>query len=362
MVMSATGIISNLALCLAKVFIGIFCGSITIIIDGVHNLYDVANSVFSLFGFKLSHKPADKEHPFGHARYDYIFGLIMSVLMITLGLVFAKECIEKIILPTPIEFNILVYIVLALSLLIKILLLIMYLKYSKKLSSDIIKANINDARNDIISSLAIIISIIVMHVYNINIDGYVGLAVAILIIYSSSKIMFDIINTLICEKPDTTLVKTILSELSRFELIDGFHNLQIHCYGYSSIYVTVHAEMPSKTTLIECYDLINKIERHFAENLNIELVIKIDPVDKDNERTKEIYDLVKSSLKRLNGSLKINGLRAVYNGDEITVLFEIVEDYDCCLSKSDINQTLQHAFASEQEQFNFDFSISKPFV
>lgn len=356
------GIISNILLFAIKIIIGLISGSITIIVDAVGNLTDAGNSIITLVGFKLASKPADKEHPFGHARIEYITGLLISLITFAVGILFAKSCIEKIITPEEITINILTYIILAIAIAVKIFQTIMYTNFSKDIDSDTLKANAVDARNDTITTSTVLLSMIIMNIFSINIDGYIGLLVSLFIIYSSIRMIRETIKPLISEKPTKRLVNKIKRELLSFDGVNEIHDLLIHSYGTASTFATVHIEVPATTTLLNCHELVDKIERHFEDKLNINLTIQVDPVDKSNPKTKEIYQKIKKALKTLNKKLSIHGLRVVYNADSIKVLFDILEDFSSNLSKKEITKVLQEYFSDEDIKYEFIFTIDKPFI
>lgn len=356
------GIISNILLFAIKIIIGLISGSITIIVDAVGNLTDAGNSIITLVGFKLASKPADKEHPFGHARIEYITGLLISLITFAVGILFAKSCIEKIITPEEITINILTYIILAIAIAVKIFQTIMYTNFSKDIDSDTLKANAVDARNDTITTSTVLLSMIIMNIFSINIDGYIGLLVSLFIIYSSIRMIRETIKPLISEKPTKRLVNKIKRELLSFDGVNEIHDLLIHSYGTASTFATVHIEVPATTTLLNCHELVDKIERHFEDKLNINLTIQVDPVDKSNPKTKEIYQKIKKALKTLNKKLSIHGLRVVYNADCIKVLFDILEDFSSNLSKKEITKVLQESFSDEDIKYEFIFTIDKPFI
>ena len=356
------GISSNIILFIIKILIGIISGSITIVVDAVNNLTDAGSSILTLIGFKLASKPADRDHPFGHARFEYVMGLIISIITFAAGLIFAKSCFEKIITPMPIDISILTYVVLIIGVLTKLFQMLMYRDFAKTIDSDTLKANEMDARLDLISSSTIFVSMIIMNIFSINIDGYIGLLVSLFIIYSSFKLILETINPLISEKPEKKLVNKIKRELLSFDGILDMHDLLIHTYGSGATYATVHVEVPAYEALLNIHELIDQIERHFEDKFNINLTIQIDPIDKDNPRTKIIHDKVEKIIKKINRKLSIHGLRVIYHKERIKVLFDITEDFEFKLQKSEIKKILDQAFSNEQEKFEFIFTIDKPFV
>ena len=360
------GIICNILLFAIKILIGIFTASITIVVDAINNLTDAGSSVLTFVGFKLASKPADRKHPFGHAKYENVIGLIISIITLVVGIIFAKSCIEKIIAPVDLIINFWTYLILAIAILVKIFMLVMYRNFAKSIDSEALRASANDSKLDIVTSSTILVSMIIMGIFKINIDGYVGLAVSIFVIYSGIKQILETISPLISEKPERKLVNKIKKTLLSFDGVESFHDLLIHSYGVDSTFASVHIEVPASSNLLDVHELIDKIERYFEDTLNINLTIQIDPIDKENPKTKAIYNKVKSTIKDINSKLSIHSLRVIYGKDRIKVLFDITEDYDINLKKIDVNNILQNAFRDKNqdtnETYEFIFTIDKPMV
>lgn len=356
------GIICNIFLFAIKILIGIFTASITIVVDAINNLTDAGSSVLTFVGFKLASKPADRKHPFGHAKYENVMGLIISIITLVVGIIFVKSCIEKIIAPVDLIINFWTYLILVVAILVKIFMLLMYRNFAKSIDSESLRASANDSKLDIVTSSTILVSMIIMGIFKINIDGYVGLAVSIFVIYSGVKQILETISPLISEKPERKLVNKIKKELLSFDGVESFHDLLIHSYGVDSTFASVHIEVPASSNLLDVHELIDNIERYFEDTLNINLTIQVDPIDKENPKTKAIYNKVKSTVKDINSKLSIHSLRVIYGKDRIKVLFDITEDYDINLKKIDVNNILQNAFKDTNETYEFIFTIDKPMV
>lgn len=356
------GTLLNLFVSIIGILIGLLSGSISIIIQSIGNITDAGSSIITLIGFKLSTKPADKEHPFGHARIEYICGFIITIVMLLIGIISTKTSIEKIFNPEPINIGLYTFIVLIIIILTKLFLMLMYQSFAKDINSDTLYASSVDCGVDMLASLAILISMIVMKYTGINIDSYLGLIVSILIIISAIKMIKETIDPLISVKPNKKLVTKIKKELLSFDGINDMHDLLVHTYGSGSTFVSVHVEVPETTTLLDCHELIDKIERHFEDKLHINLTMQVDPVNLNNPQTKAIEDKVEKSLKALNKNLTIHGLRVIYNKDKTKVLFDILEDFDSHLTKKQITNHLNKVFEKDVPKFEFVFTIDKPFT
>lgn len=361
-VAGAIGIIFNLIIAIFGIVIGLIANSITIIIQSIGNLTDAGSSIITLLGFRLSSKPADKEHPFGHARVEYICGLVISILMLIIGIMFSKSCIEKIITPEEITINIYTYIILVIMILSKLFLMILYRNFAKDIKSDTLLATSVDSRNDLLSTIAILISMIIMQTCNINIDGWIGLGVSLISILAAIKMVKDTIDPLISVKPNKKLVSKIKRELLSFDGINDMHDLLIHTYGSGAIFVSVHVEVPHNTNLLDCHELIDKIERHFDENLNINLTMQIDPINEDDPLAINIENTIQKTLRKHNKNITIHGLRIEEESDKIKVFFDILEDFSSHLSKKQINTLLHEAFKHSKKNLEFIFTIDKPFI
>lgn len=356
------GIILNIFASIIGAIIGFVSGSISIIIQSIGNITDAGSSAITLIGFKLASKPADKNHPFGYARVEYICGLVISIIMLILGIFSIKSAIDKIISPISLTIDVSTFIILGVIIIVKLFLMLMYNSFAKDISSDTLKASSTDCKNDMISTFAILVSMIIMKFTSINIDSYLGLIVSVIITISAIKTIKTTTDPLISVKPNKKLVNKIKKELLSFDGVNDMHDLLVHTYGSGSTFVTVHVEVPETTTLLDCHELVDKIERHFEDKLNINLTIQVDPVEINNPKTNAIEEKVEKSLKELNNELTIHGLRVIYSKEKTKVLFDILEDFNSQLSKQTITNHLTKAFEDEDKPFEFIFTIDKPFT
>lgn len=356
------GIICNIIVFTIGIIIGLFSHSISIIVQSVATLSDAGSSVITLIGFKLASKPADKEHPYGHARVEYVCGLLVTIIMIVMGVIFTKSCIEKIITPEELSINVATYIILIVMILFKLFLMFMYGSFAKDIDSDTLKASSVDARNDMFANIAILISMIIMSIFNINIDAFVGLAVSILVIYSAIQMFGETVDPLISVKPNKKLVAKIKRELRSFDTIIDIHDLLVHSYGTGSTFASVHVEIPDYITLLDCHELVDRIERHFEDELNINLTIQVDPVNEQSPEVEKLCRKVEKTLRTLNKNIKVHGFRVINRKKSVRLLFDILEDFNTKLTKKQITTTLQKALAKDGVKYEFVFTIDKPFT
>lgn len=355
------GIVTNLILFLIKLVIGIIANSVTIMADAFNNLSDFGSCIVTIIGFKLASKPADKEHPYGHARYEYVTGIIVSLLMLVMGVIFAKTSIEKIFAPEEIKLGIGTYIVLIVAILGKVLQMVVYLDFAKSIKSSTIKATAMDARNDILTTLTVLITMIVMGIFKINIDAYMGLLVSGFIILSSINSLKDTINPLLGNVPSKEKVEKIKEKILSHKEIIGIHDLRIHSYGEQNDFVTVHAEVPDTMNIVEAHEIADIVEREFKEELNIDLTIHIDPLNVNDEETKKIKEKVENTLKNFDKEITIHDFRVVTAKGHSNVIFDIVISYGKNYNKYELLGVLEEGFKDEDKKYYFIFNIDRPF-
>lgn len=355
------GIVTNLILFLIKLVIGIIANSVTIMADAFNNLSDFGSCIVTIIGFKLASKPADKEHPYGHARYEYVTGIIVSLLMLVMGVIFAKTSIEKIFAPEEIKLGIETYTVLIVAILGKVLQMVVYLDFAKSIKSSTIKATAMDARNDILTTLTVLITMIVMGIFKINIDAYMGLLVSGFIILSSINSLKDTINPLLGNVPSKEKVEKIKEKILSHKEIIGIHDLRIHSYGEQNDFVTVHAEVPDTMNIVEAHEIADIVEREFKEELNIDLTIHIDPLNVNDEETKKIKEKVENTLKNFDKEITIHDFRVVTAKGHSNVIFDIVIPYGKNYNKYELLGVLEEGFKDEYKKYYFIFNIDRPF-
>ena len=318
------GIISNLILCAIKIFAGILSGSVSIMADGINNLSDAGSSIVTLIGFKLSTKPADEDHPFGHERIEYLTGVIVSMIILLIGGSLFITSFEKILdTDATMEVSPTIFIILGISILIKLWQAIFNKKNGKAIDSDALLATSQDSLNDCISTAAVIVGMIVYSVFNFSIDGYIGILVSIFILISGISMVKETISPLLGENVSKELSEKIGAKVMSYKGILGVHDLVVHSYGPNKIYATIHAEVSSKEDIFEIHDTIDNIERDFRQELNIDLVIHMDPIDINDPKTKELKDKVLEIITDYDPVLTIHDFRIVSGPTHTNVLFDI---------------------------------------
>ena len=322
----AVGIVVNLILVAIKVSVGLITGSIAITADGFNNLSDAASSIITIAGFKLSNMPADKEHPFGHGRIEYISSLIVSFLVILVGLEFVKSSAIRIFNPSKVDFEIIPFILLIVSVLLKLWLAGFNRYIGNKIDSKALKAAAVDSLGDVFASTCVSISFLASKFTNFPIDGYVGVVVALIIVYSGVSLVKETLNPLLGEAPDPELVKELESLILSYPHISGIHDLIIHNYGPGRCMASVHAEIPSDMDIMEIHNIIDKAEREISQKLELYLVIHMDPICLSDDEIKVAYTEV-SKIIKYNPLIKsMHDFRIVGEGDEKNLIFDVVVD------------------------------------
>ncbi|WP_027631675.1 cation diffusion facilitator family transporter [Clostridium hydrogeniformans] len=320
------GIIVNLLLFFVKLFVGLIVGSIAVTADAFNNLSDAASSLITILGFKLSTMPPDKEHPFGHGRLEYISALIVSFMVIIVGLQFTKSSIERILNPTAVTFELIPFILILISIVFKIWLSRFNSVIGNKIDSSALKAASFDALGDVITSSCVAISLISSKFTTFPIDGYIGVIVSLMILYSGYTLVKDTLNPLLGEAPDPVLVKNIKDEVLSYEHIIGVHDLIIHNYGPGRIMASIHAEVPSNLSIITIHEVIDKAEKEVSKKLKLYLVIHMDPINVDD---KEVIETENQLLRILNQHTLIKSMhdfRVVGKGEKKNLIFDVVVD------------------------------------
>ena len=356
------GLITNLLLFAAKIFIGVLSGSVTIIADAINNLSDMGSSIIVLLGFKLSSKPADSEHPFGHERYEQIMALIVAVIVFSIGVLLGKSSIEKIISPETTTVSLVTYIILVIAILVKLLQMFVYKDFAKSINSEILKASSYDSRNDVISTSVVLIATLLIDLFaniNFSIDGVFGVLVSLFIIISSVKLIKETIDPLLGAKPDDEFVEGLKAKILSYDGVLGVHDFLIHSYGVNTYFASVHVEVSSKVDIMISHDIIDNIERDFKENLNIILSIHLDPIENDNEEVVFHKQKVVDILQKLDITISIHDFRMVKGESHTNLLFDIVLPFSSKLNKKDIIDTLQNGYKDEEKKYFFVIEIDR---
>lgn len=361
-VASVIGIAFNVLLFAIKLIAGLLSGSVAVMADGFNNLSDASSNIISFIGFRLSMRPADKEHPYGHGRYEYLSAFIVSVLIVFIGVELLKSGIEKILNPTAVTFSIITIAILGVSILLKILLAIFNGSASKKINSDTLKATSVDSRNDAIATTVVLISLLIAHFFSVNLDGYMTVAVAIFILFSGITLIKDTLSTLLGKPPEKEQVEKIKNKLLSYENVIGIHDLIVHDYGVGRKFASVHIEMPAEADVIQSHELIDKIEKDFLVECGLELVIHFDPVSTTHPLTLEMREFIAVGVKTINENLSVHDIRIVEGKVRNIVIFDCVVPYNLKMTEQEVKEKLTELIKSKYESFDAVITIDKSYV
>ena len=318
------GIITNLLVCSVKIIVGLLSASVSILADGINNLSDAGASIVTFIGFHLSSKPADEEHPFGHERYEYLSGMIVSIIILIIGGSLLIDSIKKIISPVEMQTGTYIYIILAISILFKFIQALFYKSLAKDIDSTTLKASSVDSLNDCISTAAVFVGLIIFDLTGFAyIDGIVGIIIAIFIIVAGVKLLKETMDPLLGEMPSKEDVDTIVNNITKYEGVLGIHDLVIHSYGPNKTFVTVHCEVDSKVDIMLSHDMVDNIEADFKKEFNIDLVIHMDPVDIHDEETQNLKKDIAGIIKKYDENLRFHDFRVVKGVTHTNVLFDL---------------------------------------
>ena len=343
------GIVANLFLFAGQLVVGVLSGSVSITADAMNNLSDASSSILTFVGFKLAEKPADEDHPYGHARFEYLSGLAVAALIIVIGFELAKSSVEKIFNPTSVTFSGITVAVLIGSIAVKLWLAIFNGKLGKKISSGALQATSADSRNDCVATAAVLLAGVVEYFTAWQIDGYVGLAVALFILWSGAKLAKETINPLLGEAASPELQELIVDYISANPKVLGYHDLMVHDYGPGQRFASLHVEMDQREDPLLCHEIIDDIERECLHSHNIHLVIHYDPVITDDPERNRLLAETMEILNQIDPRLHPHDFRMVKGDGHTNLIFDVVLPSDMMKEQKRIHKTLEHAL-SEREK------------
>ena len=334
-------ILFNILLFGTKFLAGLISHSIAITADAFNNLSDAGSQIISFLSFRISAKPADREHPYGHARYEYLSGLVVAALILVIGLELAKSSFQKILHPEPIEATPVALGVLIASLCVKLWMCVFYRSLGKRIRSITLAASSADSRNDVIATSGVLAGYVVSSLLHVNVDGFVGLAVACFILWSGIGIARDTISPLLGGRADPNLVENLSNLVLSHEKILGIHDLLVHDYGPGQCFASVHAELSAQEDPMVCHDIIDDIEQDAIEQLNVHLVIHYDPVMTDDAEWSEMRGLTENWVRQVDPRLTIHDFRMVRGAKQTKLVFDLTVPYDMTLSSGEVQQVME---------------------
>ncbi|MBE6978441.1 MAG: cation transporter [Ruminococcaceae bacterium] len=355
------GLFCNVLLFGAKLAVGILTGSVSVTADAMNNLSDAASSIVTLIGFKLAEKPADADHPYGHARYEYLSGLAVAALIVVIGVELGKTSIEKILHPTAVTFSLPLALVLVAAVIIKLGLCLLNRRLGKKIRSTALLATAADSRNDAISTAVVLIAAGLQTAFCWQLDGWMGLAVAAFILYSGTMLAKDTISPLLGETASPELQKLIVDVVTAEEKVLGYHDLMVHDYGPGQRFASIHVEMDRREDPLECHERIDILERICLEQHNVHLVIHYDPVITDDPQLQLMKQKVQQLLAVIEPAAGMHDFRMLTMEKEIRVFFDLSLPAEKMGIKARLKQQLDAGLADEpipvQTFITFDIAM-----
>ena len=340
-VAGAVGIVTNFLLFLMKIIVGTVFHSVSVTADAVNNLTDSGSSVVTLIGFKMASKPADEKHPFGHARIEYLSGVIVSFIVIFLGLQLGMSSIEKIITPEENALTPVALVVLVISILAKLWQCLFYRKVGRMIKSESVEATSKDSRNDVIATSVVLLGAVITMLTGVNLDGYMGAAVALFIVFSGVQLTISTADPLLGQAPEGELVQAITEKMLSYPGIIGMHDLAVHNYGVGRCFASAHCEVDAKNDILVSHDLIDNIERDFSRDLGIHMVIHLDPVIVGDARTDALHCKVQSLVTALYPTVTSHDFRVIWGVTHSNIVFDAAVPFAVKDSDAVITQKLE---------------------
>ena len=343
------GILNNLFLFVIKFVIGTIVHSVSIQADGVNNLTDAGSNIISILSFHFANKPADKDHPFGHERTETIASLFVGILILVLGFETVKESISKVIHPESIDFRLASVIILLVSIIVKFWMYTYNKKLSKTYDSSLLEASALDSISDVCGTMAVLVSTLLSPVLHFNLDGYMGIVVSGIILYGAYGLLRDMINSLIGEAPDPELVHNIVDMIMAHPAILGVHDMMLHNYGPNKIFASAHVEVDSSKDIFETHDHIDNIEREVKENMNIDLVLHMDPVKVNDPETELYRAKVVKAIHQIDPKWGFHDFRIVSGPTHVNLVFDLVIPFEEKYTQEEIEEMLLKHIESDKK-------------
>ena len=334
------GILCNLLLAAAKAAAGYLTGSVSITADAVNNLSDASSNIVSLLGFKMASKPADEEHPYGHARYEYLAGLTVAVIILIIGFELGKSSVQKLLKPEPVVFSWLSVGILAASIGVKLWMMTFNRRVGQLISSDTLRATAADSRNDVITTSAVLLAALISHFAGVELDAWMGLGVAVFILYSGFGLIKDTLDPLLGKAPDPELVSSIRQTILSYPGVLGTHDLLVHDYGPGRRFASVHVEMAAEEDVMLSHEVIDDIERDFLRKEGLHMIVHLDPIITKDAEVVDLRLWLSEQVKAIHPELTIHDLRIVKGKTKSNVIFDAIRPMDMDMEEKDLKKAL----------------------
>lgn len=360
---SIVGIFCNILLFIVKFIVGLTVHSVSVMADAFNNLSDAGSSLISFVGVKIASKPADEEHPFGHGRMEYISALVVSFLVLEVGFTFLKDSIHKIKSPEILNFQMVSILILILSIGVKLWLGLFNRKLGRKIDSKVMIAMFTDSMGDVLTTSATILSLLFFHFTKINIDGFIGIGVALVVMWAGVGIAKDTLEPLLGEAVDPEDYKRIKNFVESYDGIIGSHDLIVHNYGPNRSMASIHAEVPNNADITESHEIIDRIERDAIENLGIFLVVHMDPIEIEDEHVLNIQNATVALIQEIDPACSIHDFRVVDGKHQINLIFDLVVPRDYTKEKqNEVERLLCEKLKEQDTRYEFVITVEHSFV
>ena len=359
---SITGIVLNVLLFSGKFIAGLICGAISVTADAFNNLSDAGSSIMSLVGFKMAAQPADEEHPFGHGRMEYVSGLIISFLIMLMGFELAKGSVEKIIRPKDMTFSWFTLTILVISVLVKLWMGLFNHKLGKMINSASMKATAVDSISDCISTSAVIAAMFVFYLFDLNIDSYIGLAVALFIVYSGINTFKESLTPLLGAKPDKQFVAEITSKVESYEGIVGTHDMIVHDYGVGNLIISMHAEVPVEMDFSSAHELIDKIEDDLKNQYKCLVTIHMDPVAVNDEKSTALKAQIADIVRQIDSRMSVHDFRMTDGKDRENLIFDVVVPFGLNMTDAEVREAISERVSQIDKAYQCVINIDKDYA
>lgn len=358
---SVVGIVCNIILFVAKFAMGTIAGSIAIISDGFNNLSDCASCVVTLFGYKMAAKPADKDHPFGHGRVEYLTSLVIAIVIIMVGFELFTGSIDKVLHPSKVTFSYVVLATLIISIVVKVWMGLFNRKLGKKINSSVMLATSKDSMNDVVATSATVVALVASMWTDAPIDGIMGIVVSLFILLSGFDIVKETVDELLGQPADEELVTKLSEMVEENPYALGMHDLIIHSYGPGNLIGSVHIEVDGKGNIMEIHDVIDELERDIYEELGVRMTIHMDPVEMDNELLNECKNMMIGIVKNINKDLSLHDFRMVTGPSHTNLIFDLVVPHDCKLNEKDIKTAINDSLKDKEIKYYTVITFEREF-
>lgn len=355
------GIICNILMFAGKLAAGLFSGSVSITADAFNNLSDASSSIISLIGFKLAGMPPDREHPYGHGRYEYLSGLVVSALVIAIGIELFMSGVRKILSPEPVEFGILPAAVLIVSSGLKLWMMMFNTKLGHRISSGALLATAADSRGDVISSCAVLVSALLSKLTGFELDGYAAVAVSAFIIISGIGLVRETLDPILGKAPDAETVRGIRDKILSYPGVLGIHDLIVHDYGPGRTFASVHVEMSAETDPLESHDIIDNIEKDFFDNRQLQLIVHYDPIVTNDPEVERLRNYLHEHLHEIGQGLSFHDLRLVRGATHSNVIFDCIMPYGMKMSESELREAITELVRRKDSSYNCVITVDRDF-